>query len=89
MKRMMILLMGALFVAAPMAEAKPKHWKHRHKRDRDHHGYVVSSSRVPWHVHRRWNRNRVYSWNDHRYHWRDGTWVVYTPISRPRLVIYR
>jgi hypothetical protein len=32
--------------------------------------------RPPADVYRHWHHGREYSWNHHRYHWRDGAWVI-------------
>jgi len=34
---------------------------------------------APEYVHRGWDRGRVHEWNHHRYHWRDGAWVILDP----------
>jgi len=33
--------------------------------------------RPPVDIYRGWDRGRVYSWNNHRYHWYGGDWVIY------------
>jgi hypothetical protein len=35
--------------------------------------------RAPSWVYRNWDRNRSYWWNDHRYHWFGGNWVIIDP----------
>jgi hypothetical protein len=32
--------------------------------------------RPPVDVYRNWHQGREYTWNDHRYHWRNGGWVI-------------
>lgn len=32
--------------------------------------------RPPSDVYRNWHHGHEYSWNNHRYHWRDGGWVI-------------
>ena len=95
MKRIMILALGFCMALGTSAEAR-----HDSYRDRDHDGDRVAIrlgssrydgdsryySRPPRHVHRRWHRDRVHTWNGHRYHWHNGGWVVYVP---GRTVVYR
>ena len=38
-----------------------------------------SGYRAPSNIYRDWDRNRSYSWNDHRYHWYDGSWIIIDP----------
>ena len=33
--------------------------------------------RPSYDVYRDWDRGRIYSWNNHRYHWYGGAWVIY------------
>ena len=35
--------------------------------------------RAPSHAYRGWNTGRTYSWNNHRYHWYGGSWVIINP----------
>lgn len=35
--------------------------------------------RAPSWVYRNWDRGRSYWWNDHRYHWYGGNWVIIDP----------
>jgi hypothetical protein len=45
---------------------------------RDHNNYSGGRYyRPPIDVYRGWDRGRVYSWNNHRYHWYGGSWVIY------------
>jgi hypothetical protein len=44
----------------------------RDSRDRSEVRYY----RPPIDVYRHWDRGRIYTWNDHRYHWYDGAWVI-------------
>jgi Ni/Co efflux regulator RcnB len=46
-------------------------------RDRDRRiGVDVRFRRPPIDVYRGWNRGRIYTWNNHRYHWHGGDWVI-------------
>lgn len=36
-------------------------------------------------VYRDWDRSRIHSWNNHRYHWRDNSWVV---LDLPTVTTY-
>jgi hypothetical protein len=87
MKRIALILLGASLMLAPAVEAKSRHDRHHH------HGHYYEGSRYryysapPWTVRRHWHHGRVYTYNDHRYHWRDGAWVIYSPVGR--VVVYR
>lgn len=35
--------------------------------------------RAPSSAYRGWDRSRNYSWNNHSYHWFDGSWVIISP----------
>ena len=50
--------------------------------DRYHSGYRYSRPSVS--VYRNWDRRRVYSWNNNRYRWYGGAWVIYD--ASPRVV---
>jgi hypothetical protein len=54
--------------------------------DRDNDRYRSSHrySRPSVNVYRNWDRRRVYSWNNNRYRWYGGTWVIYD--ASPRVV---
>ena len=87
MKRIMILLLGATLLLAPAVEAKDRHHRHR---DRHHrHEYRVGRyyAPPPYYTRRHWHRGRVYTWHGNRYHWRNGAWVIYSPVGR--VVVYR
>jgi len=45
-------------------------------------GYRYSRPSVD--IYRNWDRGRVYSWNNNRYHWYGGSWVIYD--ASPRVV---
>jgi hypothetical protein len=83
MKRILIILMGATVLLAPAVEAKSK--------DRHHHGHDYRESRYyappPYYARRHWHHGRVYTWNERRYHWYNGAWVIYSPIGR--VAVYR
>jgi hypothetical protein len=36
----------------------------------------VRFQRPPATVYRDWDHNRIYNWNDHRWHWYGGSWVI-------------
>jgi hypothetical protein len=48
-------------------------WDGRRDRNRSDRSYY----RPSYDVYRNWDHGRVYSWNNHRYHWYDGAWVIY------------
>jgi hypothetical protein len=50
--------------------------------DRYRSGYRYARPSV--NVYRNWDRRRVYSWNNNRYRWYGGTWVIYD--ASPRVV---
>lgn len=60
----------------------------RYRYDRDGDRYRSSDryrhSRPSIEVYRNWDRHRVYSWNNNRYRWYGGTWVIYD--ASPRVV---
>ena len=85
MKRILILLFGASFLLTPAVQAKSKH--HHHHYDHDRYETTRYYSVPPTYVRRHWHRGNVYTWHDHRYHWHDGEWVIYSPIGR--VVLYR
>lgn len=39
----------------------------------------TTTVRPSYDVYRSWDRRHVYVWNDHRYHWNGGEWVVIEP----------
>jgi hypothetical protein len=91
MKRIALILLGASLLFAPAVEAKSKHDRHRHHYS-DRGDYYERSryryySAPPWRVHRHWHHGSTYTWNDRRYHWRNGAWVIYSPVGR--VVVYR
>jgi len=45
-------------------------------RDRDWDGGGVRFRRPPTTVWRDWDHDRIYSWDNHRWHWYDGAWVI-------------
>jgi len=45
--------------------------------DRVRYGSDSRYYRPPVDIYRGWDRGRVYSWNNHRYHWYGGDWVIY------------
>ena len=47
------------------------------RRDRDRNWSSHRYYRPPIDVYRNWNRGRVYSWNNNRYRWYGGSWVIY------------
>jgi hypothetical protein len=49
-------------------------WKDRHNDWKDRHDWHVPSD-----VHRHWDHDRVYVWNDHRYRWYNNAWVIIDP----------
>ena len=59
----------------------------RYYRSDDNRDYRYSSSdryrsgyrypRPTVEVYRNWDRGRIYSWNNNRYHWYGGAWVIY------------
>jgi hypothetical protein len=50
--------------------------------DRYRSGYRYSRPSID--IYRNWDRGRVYSWNNNRYHWYGGSWVIYD--ASPRVV---
>jgi len=53
-------------------------------RDNDRYRSDHRYSRPSVNVYRNWDRRRVYSWNNNRYRWYGGTWVIYD--ASPRVV---
>jgi hypothetical protein len=86
MKRIAPLAFGiALLLTQPLA-AKPKHKEKGvppgQLRKAEVHESLArgeSPSRrysPPERVYRSWNRDRIYDWENRRYHWDDGAWVI-------------
>jgi hypothetical protein len=58
--------------------------------DRQRSWQRYSHYHAPSSAYRNWERHRTYSWNDHRYHWYGGSWIIIDPgyayvESSPRL----
>jgi hypothetical protein len=52
----------------------------------------VRRYRPPVDVYRNWDRDRVYNWNRHRYHWYGGNWVIFDTdlgYDYPTTYVYR
>jgi hypothetical protein len=43
----------------------------------DRYGSRYGYSRPSVEIYRDWDRGRVHTWNNHRYHWYGGSWVIY------------
>jgi hypothetical protein len=49
------------------------------RRDSDRGWSRYQYYRAPSNAYRGWNTGRTYSWNNHRYHWYDGSWIIINP----------
>jgi len=58
-------------------EDRKDRWEDHH--DGDHHDWDDHNHYVPFSVHRYWDHNRVYYWNNYPYRWYNNAWVVVNP----------
>jgi hypothetical protein len=79
MKTLSILLILGGLLVAPVAEAKPKHKGKKVPPGHAHGHYKVKRKGPPAHVYERWDRDRVYYYEDEPYFYRDGGWRIHLP----------